>query len=324
MPAALPRFAAALLVLALAPRALAADAAKPKDPFWNQDAAAALRQAKSQDKDLVVDFTSTHCGCCRALEAQVFNREEFRKGVTAHFVPAEVWYEDSAEAGAAINKQNDAWHAKYGIHGWPTVMLMDGEGRPYAEMVGCNQGSAQAYLQVMEECRTRRIVRDEQLDIAAHSTGEAKAKALDAALSALKNDDLMLRHYKPEMEALITAASAGPLRMRYEKLLKSPAVARIMKQKIPAILAKTKEKPEETVQALQAIANDGDMAFETDKRQIILFTACRVCLTALKDSARAEKLLDAAVALDPQSETGKKLAKAKGRIFQEAVKAQKN
>ncbi len=310
--------------LVLTATSLAEDAAKSASPFWSEDVTASIRQASGAHKDLLLYFTTDHCGCCRVLEKVALETPSFQSTAPQHFVPVkfEVLYDNAPQQSATVKKQVDEWAKKCDVQGYPTILLADPSGRPYAK-ASWTAISPEAYFKLLVKLQSRRVHRDEHLADAAKATGEAKAQALDAALLALQGEDswerddydaFIVRHYRPEVDEIIKLGSPA-LKARYTRLLNAPASTKLLQEKLPEILKKAKEAPKEAVLNLEALA--GNDLLIHDDRQKILFTACRICQFEIKDMIRAKKLFDAAVALDPESDTGRKLRKVRAQVFRE-------
>lgn len=85
-----------------------------------QPLAAALVQARTEGKPVLADFSAIWCPSCRRLHAEVFGDPAVKAAITAGYVLAGIDYE-SAEAPAFM--------ARYGVTGFPSLLVLDGEGR---------------------------------------------------------------------------------------------------------------------------------------------------------------------------------------------------
>lgn len=172
---------AAILALT-APITIAADA-------WTMDFAAAQKTAAETNKDLFLEFTgSDWCPPCQMLNREVFSKEEFLTAAAEHFVLVKLDFpKDKSGLTEAIQKQNDELSEKYGIEGFPTVVLTDAQGRPYAT-TGFREGGAEPYLEHLATLRENRVKRDAAFKSAESAEGVEKAKALFVALNALELD----------------------------------------------------------------------------------------------------------------------------------------
>ena len=158
---------------------------------WMTDFEAAKKKAAAENKELLVDFTgSDWCGWCIKLVDEVFKHDSFKKGVADKFVLVELDFpKDKSKLSEATQKQNAELQVKYGVRGFPTILLLDAKGRPFAR-TGYQAGGPEKYLTHLDELRRKRVARDEALAAAEKLEGVAKAKALVVVLKALPEDQL--------------------------------------------------------------------------------------------------------------------------------------
>jgi thioredoxin-related protein len=183
----LARGCLALLLVALATAPLAAAEAD----LWTEDAAAATKLATEGKKDLLINFTgSDWCGWCKKLDKEVFSQEAFRAEAPKHFVFLKLDFPRRRELSEETKKQNAEWKSRMPVPGFPTIILADAAGKPYAS-TGYRRGGADAYLEHLAELRAIKTKRDEAFAAAAKAEGIEKAKALDAALSTLDSEIAM-------------------------------------------------------------------------------------------------------------------------------------
>ena len=104
---------------------------------WGTDYDAALAQAEKQGKAVLVDFTgSDWCGYCMRLRAEVLDNPAFAAWAEAHFVLLEVDVPHNPKFDQKLLEKNKALCAKYGIDGYPTVLVLDAKGRPLGGLFG--------------------------------------------------------------------------------------------------------------------------------------------------------------------------------------------
>ena len=154
---------------------------------WTDDFEAAKEQAEKEGKLLLVDFSgSDWCGWCKKLDTEVFAQPEFLKGVKKDFVLVMV---DSPKDKALLSekaaKQNPELVKKYGISGYPTVLIMDAAGE-VLEKTGYRDGGAKAYVKYLKDVRKyTRVIVDMKRDIAALPEGDPTRLAkIDAAFAS--------------------------------------------------------------------------------------------------------------------------------------------
>lgn len=82
--------------------------------------AAALVQARQSGKPVLADFSAIWCPNCRRLHAEVFSDPAVKAAIRDGYVLSGIDYE-SAEAPAFM--------AKYQVSSFPTLLVLDGDGR---------------------------------------------------------------------------------------------------------------------------------------------------------------------------------------------------
>jgi thiol-disulfide isomerase/thioredoxin len=160
---------------------------------WTSDFDAVIKEAKASDKTVLIDFTgSDWCAWCIKLRQEVFDQPEFEAGAKDKFVFVELDYpKDKARLTEAVAKQNEALLKRYPIKGYPTILLCDGEGRPFA-VTAYQEGGAAKYLGHLDELLAKRAARDKAFTEAGAKEGVEKAKLLIAALEGLQLDPAMI------------------------------------------------------------------------------------------------------------------------------------
>ena len=174
---------------------------------WTHDFAAAKKQAADEKKDLLMDFTgSDWCGWCIKLNDEVFKHESFKTGVKDKFVLVELDYpQDKSKLDEETIKQNDELQEKYAIQGFPTILLCDASGKPFAR-TGYQEGGPEKYVAHLDELRARKDSRDKALAEAGKAEGAAKAKALISALEGMELEDAVVANFYQDVVNQIKAA----------------------------------------------------------------------------------------------------------------------
>ena len=143
----LTRFLAACAVLALG--ASAASAAEG----WGSNYAQAAAQAKADNKLLLMDFTgSDWCVWCIKLNKEVFSQPEFKKYAAEHLVLLEVDFPQTKPQPPALAAQNEKLQSKYGIQGFPTVVVLNPAGKKVGEL-GYQEGGPKAFIAALEKLK---------------------------------------------------------------------------------------------------------------------------------------------------------------------------
>lgn len=163
---------------------------------WATDFEAAKKQAADSGKDLLVDFTgSDWCGWCIKLNKEVFQHDAFKNGVKDTFVLVELDFpRDKSKVSEAIQKQNKELAKAYAVRGYPTILLCDAKGRPYAK-TGYQKGGPEEYVKHLNELRELRVARDQAFAEAEKATGVEKSKALVKVLESIQVDDALISNF---------------------------------------------------------------------------------------------------------------------------------
>ena len=115
----------------------------------------ALAKAKSEGKLVYACFSgSDWCGWCIKLEREVLSKSEFVDGVKNDFV---LVFIDSPRNKSLLSeyakKANKGLAKKYGIRGYPTALILDGDGNTIGK-TGYRKGGAKGYVKHLMKYRT--------------------------------------------------------------------------------------------------------------------------------------------------------------------------
>lgn len=172
--------------------------------LWVSDFEKAKQTAAKEGKDLLIDFTgSDWCSWCIKLRKEVFDLDAFKAAAPKNFVLVELDFpQNKSKLSKETQEQNAKLQQQFGIQGFPSIVLADAQGRPYAQ-TGYQPGGPEKYLPHLEELRAVRVKRDEAWKKAEGAQGVEKAKFLAAGLKVL-SDELAAQHYS-KVIAEITA-----------------------------------------------------------------------------------------------------------------------
>ena len=114
----------------------------------------ALAKAKAEGKLVYACFSgSDWCYWCKKLEEEVLSDPLFVAGVMDDYV---LVFIDSPENKALLSDrakaENEKLTKKYGISGFPTALILDGDGKKVGE-TGCRQGGAAEYVKHLKSFR---------------------------------------------------------------------------------------------------------------------------------------------------------------------------
>ena len=136
----------------LAMLALASTLALAKDG-WSEEYDKALAQAKTDKKLVLLDFTgSDWCGWCIKLDKEVFSQAEFADYAKKNLVLVELDYPRSKEQSKEIKAQNAKLQGEYKIQGYPTIIVLNSEGKKVGEL-GYQPGGPKAFIAELEKLK---------------------------------------------------------------------------------------------------------------------------------------------------------------------------
>jgi len=122
---------------------------------WQTDLPKAQAQAKTENKLVMMDFTgSDWCGWCIKLNKEVFSTPEFAEYANKNLVPVEVDFPNKKKQSAELKKANDALQKKYEIKGYPTIIVLNGEGKKVGEL-GYQPGGPKPFIEELEKLRKK-------------------------------------------------------------------------------------------------------------------------------------------------------------------------
>ncbi|MDC1406006.1 thioredoxin family protein [Akkermansiaceae bacterium] len=264
---------------------------------WMTDFEAAKQKAAAENKDLLVDFTgSDWCGWCIKLVDEVFKHDAFKQGAADNFVLVELDFpQDKSKLDEATQKKNEMLQKKYSIQGFPTILLLDDQGRPYAQ-TGYQAGGPEKYLTHLDGLLAVKTKRDEALKAAEKLEGPAKAKSLVEALKLLPEGQLS--HYSEIIQQIAILDPKDESGFVAEQKLKEAADT-LGKKYMTALRAGKNNEAIAMVDELIA-----DFQITGEKKQSMLGMKMNPLLAGRKFD-EAAKLLDEIVVIAPESQVGK-------------------
>lgn len=121
------------------------------DSDWKTDLDVALKEANTQGKNVLVNFTgSDWCGWCIKLDKEVFSQDAFEQFAAKELVLVKIDFPRRSEQSEALKAQNEALAEKHGIRGFPTIMLLSPEGELLGK-TGYRKGGPEAYVAHIRE-----------------------------------------------------------------------------------------------------------------------------------------------------------------------------
>jgi thioredoxin-related protein len=197
---------------------------------WIRDLDSAKKEATTSKKDLLILFTG-HGWClhCQELDREVFQQAAFVEPVKRDFVFVEFdfTFGDTPEEktrAARFRKLQE----KYLVHSFPTVVLADADGMPYAIQSGYAKGTrVTKSLAMIRLAQVAKAQRDRNFKLAALATGIERDEYLHKGIQAVagllgsiddRGDDPVLTFYQAQVQDILKAdtTDAGTVRAQYE------------------------------------------------------------------------------------------------------------
>jgi len=257
--------------------------AEPSD--WIIDFEAAKKKAAEEKKSLLVNFTgSDWCGYCIRLEKEVFSKDAFREGVKDKFVLVTIDYpEDESKVDDKTRAQNEKLGEQYHVDGYPTIVLSDAAGKPYA-FTGYEPGGAEKYMAHLNDLLAVKSGFDKAVAEAEAAEGMEKAAKLASAVEALKlPHEFVAGFYQDEIQLIKSIDKEGTL-----PFLRNLALEKRFSEleaKVEGLLEK--DKIDEAIALVDAGIADGGFSVE-QRQRMVFFKAVLFMETGKFDEALGE------------------------------------
>jgi len=122
---------------------------------WMTDLPKAQAQAKTEHKMVLMDFTgSDWCPWCIKLNKEIFSKPEFTEYAKKNLVAVEVDFPRRKEQSAELKKANQKLQQQYKIEGYPTVIVLNSEGKQVGQL-GYQAGGPKAFIEELEKLKNK-------------------------------------------------------------------------------------------------------------------------------------------------------------------------
>lgn len=117
---------------------------------WTTNYNQALERSKAEGKPIILFFTgSDWCTWCHRLESEVLNTTSFINSVKDKYIFVELDFPQQTTIAADLKAQNKKLQEKYNVRGFPTIVIVDGEGQKVAQ-TGYEAGGGMAYARHLD------------------------------------------------------------------------------------------------------------------------------------------------------------------------------
>jgi protein disulfide-isomerase len=124
---------------------LAASVAHAAD--WTEDYASAVANAKKEHKMVLLDFTgSDWCVWCQRTDKEVFSTQKFKDFADQNLILVRLDFPNSKPQTDALKAQNVGLRDKFGVEGYPTLVVLDAKGKVVFSQIGYKDGGPDAFI----------------------------------------------------------------------------------------------------------------------------------------------------------------------------------
>jgi protein disulfide-isomerase len=97
---------------------------------WEDNLETALQKAKAENKAVLVNFTgSDWCQWCIRLSDEVFSKSEFEDYAEDNLILVRLDFPRNIEQSAETKTYNNQLAQRYGVQGFPTILLFNSQGQ---------------------------------------------------------------------------------------------------------------------------------------------------------------------------------------------------
>jgi tetratricopeptide (TPR) repeat protein len=193
-------------------------------PVWLRDIDAGKAEAKATNKDLFLLFTGVGwCKPCMDFDAKVLKQSAFLNEVRKTYTLVELDHTfGETPAEKARQAKFATWEKEYLVNAFPTVVLADAAGTPYAVMTG---GEDEVPLMLKWVAKARVVREHRDREFAAAAQGAERAAALHRGIQAIagqlgtfeeRRDDPVLSYYQGQVAEIARLDTGGTIRKVYD------------------------------------------------------------------------------------------------------------
>ena len=114
---------------------------------WEDNLETALQKAKAENKAVLVNFTgSDWCQWCIKLSDEVFSKSEFEDYAEDNLILVRLDFPRSIEQSAETKMYNNQLAQRYGVQGFPTILLFNSQGKMVLQ-TGYQPGGPVSYVE---------------------------------------------------------------------------------------------------------------------------------------------------------------------------------
>ena len=288
--------------------------------IWVVDLEYAKKVAAEKDIKLFLFFTgSDWCVWCQRLVEEVFSDENFQKELVKRFVPVKIDFPRGVRFPEEITLANRALSERYGVRGFPTVVLADADGSPFG-VAGYAPGGPEKYLNSLDN-----VLAAESNLLKVIADNEEKAKAgdeeaiqkiystLEDFVKGAKDNPIIKERFAKYYE--ICAAGEGDVsrEIKREKAVADRLAELDAKYGLENLDEQEELNPEKAGEAAAEYRSLIDQfSLEGEKKQEVLVKMA-LLYVSVQEEEKAQTLIEEALEAAPDSELAEQIRDVKDR-----------
>ena len=125
----------------------------PSRAGWLTNYEQGQQEAQANHKLILLDFTgSDWCGWCKLLDQEVFSKPQFKEYASKNLVLVEIDFPKRKKMSEEARAQNLQLAYRYQVQGFPTIVVLDGDGKKVGEF-GYMEGGPAVFIAQLERIR---------------------------------------------------------------------------------------------------------------------------------------------------------------------------
>jgi thioredoxin-related protein len=121
---------------------------------WSTDYKKAQEEAKTSHKLVLLEFTgSDWCGFCFQLDRAILSQPQFKDYANKNLVLVEIDFPRRKAQSIETRKQNAELAERYQVDGFPTLVVLDSEGKAVWRYDGLYMNGLAAFLAELDKVR---------------------------------------------------------------------------------------------------------------------------------------------------------------------------
>jgi len=123
---------------------------------WLTDLSNAQSIAKEQKKWVLMDFNgSDWCPPCKALRKNVLSSPEFIDYAKTNLVLVDVDFPTHKTQPEKLKKANEALSKKYNVEGYPTIVILNSDGKELTKKEGYDGQNAKSFIAELQKLKSK-------------------------------------------------------------------------------------------------------------------------------------------------------------------------